>query len=414
MKILLILIAGTCLAQDTLTLEKLEQLALSSNPTAAQADANARVAEALARQAGLYPNPTAGYYGDEIRGGSYASGKQGGFVSQTIVTAGKLSAARRVAQLAAAESKTAAAMQRQRITGNVRVLFYQVLAAQRLVETREKLSKLADDTALTAHELANIGQSDRPDVLQAEVEQQQAAMNLRIARQNLTASWRTLAAVAGKPDLPLSELDGDLEAIPDLEYDQWLANTLRDSREIQLAAQNVEHAEARLAQARKAPIPNLELSANLTQDNEPLDSLQHRVGVVGGAQIGVQIPIFNHNQGAIAAARDDVESARQELARMKLMITRDLAARFREYDSARITVEQYKTEMIPRAEQAYQLYRASYENMAAAYPQALMSQRILFQLEADYVQALSMAWQASLSIRAFGLTDGLSMPMPAH
>ena len=48
--------------------------------------------------------------------------------------------------------------------------------------------------------------------------------------------------------------------------------------------------------------------------------------------------------------------------------------------------------------------------MAAAYPQALISQRTLFQLEVDYVQALESAWQNALGIRGFGLMDGLSAP----
>jgi Cu/Ag efflux protein CusF len=64
-----------------LRLEDLEQMALASNPTVAQVQANLRVASGLARQAGLYPNPTVGYYGDEIRGGYTGGGKQGGFVS---------------------------------------------------------------------------------------------------------------------------------------------------------------------------------------------------------------------------------------------------------------------------------------------------------------------------------------------
>jgi cobalt-zinc-cadmium efflux system outer membrane protein len=392
-------------------LEQLEQIALSSNPTAAQAEANSRVAASLARQSGLYPNPTVGYYGDEIRGGSYAGGKQGGFISQTIVTGGKLQAARKVAGLAVDEAKTAAEMQRQRIINNVRVLFYQVLAAQRMVEVRENLSKLAEDATQTGRQLANVGQADRPDVLQAEVEQQQADIHLRIAKQNLAATWRTLAAVAGKPDLPLAHLAGDLEAIPELTYDQALSTTLLESPEVKLAEQNVERAGAMFSQAKKAPIPNLELNANFSQDNEPLDTSRKPVGLVGGVQIGVQLPIFNRNQGNIAAAKDEIEIARQELARRKLEITRGLADRFREYDNARVTVQQYKSEMLPRAEQAYKLYIANYRNMAAAYPQALLSQRTLFQLEAEYVQALAMAWQASQEIRGFGLNDGLAMPM---
>ena len=398
-------------AAPGLRLEDLERMALAGNPTMAQARANVLVSAGLARQAGLYPNPTVGYYGDEIRGGYSGGGKQGGFISQTIVTGGKLGAARRVAQLLASQAETSGEAQRLRILNNVRMIFYQVLAAQRLVEVRQNLAKLAADATQTSHQLANVGQADRPDVLQAEVEQQQMNVSLRIAQQNLRSSWRTLGAVVGKRDLAQARLDGDLESIPDLNYEEWLATTLRDSPQVKLAQQAVEGAEASLAQARKAPIPDLQLYGNLSQNNEPLRETSPRIiGLTGGVQIGVQLPIFNRNQGNIAAARAEIEIAKQELVRVKLQIARDVSDLFRDYDAARAIVQQYKNEMLPRAEQAYKLYQANYQNMAAAYPQTLIAQRTLFQLEVDYVQALESAWQGALGIRGFGLMDGLAAP----
>ncbi len=393
-----------------LRLEDLERMALANNPTVAQVQANVRVSAGLARQAGLYPNPTVGYYGDEIRGGYTGGGKQGGFISQTIVTGGKLRAARRVAQLFAQEAETTGEVQRLRILNNVRMIFYQILAGQRLVDVRQRLAKLAADATETSHQLANVGQADRPDVLQAEVEQQQVNVSLRIARQNLQSSWRTLAVVTGKPDLPQARLEGDLEAIPELHYEEWLATTLRESPEVKLAQQAADRAEASFTQAKKAPIPDLQLYGNLSQNYEPLETTRRPIGLNGGVQIGVQLPIFNRNQGNIAAANAGIESAKQDLVRLKLQIARDVANLFRDYDSARTTVQQYKNEMLPRAEQAYKLYQTNYRNMAAAYPQALIAQRTWFQLEVDYVQALEIAWQCALGIRGFGLMDGLSGP----
>jgi cobalt-zinc-cadmium efflux system outer membrane protein len=128
----------------------------------------------------------------------------------------------------------------------------------------------------------------------------------------------------------------------------------------------------------------------------------------------VQLPIFNRNQGNIAAATGEIASAKQDLARVKLKLQRDLAGLFRDYDAARTTAQQYKTEMLPRAEQAYRLYRENYQKMAAAYPQVLISQRTLFQLQVDYIQALEEAWQSSLAIRGFGLMDGIAEPMVGH
>jgi cobalt-zinc-cadmium efflux system outer membrane protein len=394
-----------------LTLDQLEQMALASNPTSTQAQANLRAASALARQAGLYPNPTLGYYGDEIRGGFSRGGKQGGFVSQTIVLGGKLGAARRTAELQANKAQTSVEIQRLRILNNVRTLFYAVFVAQRLVDVRQNLAKLAGDTIQTSLQLENVGQADRPDVLQAEVEQQQAIVGLGISQQNLQATWRLLAAVVGKPDMPLAHLEADLETIPDLSYEQQVATTLRESPQIKLAEQAVAHAEASLVQARKAPIPDLEVLGLLFENNEPIDATRRPIGVQAGAEISIQIPLFNRNQGNIAAAKAEIESAQQDLFRIKLQLQRELASMFQDYDAARLLVRQYKNEMLPRAEQAFRLYQTNYQRMAGAYPQVLISQRTLFQLEAEYVQALGNAWQTLLVIRGFGLMDGLSSPM---
>jgi outer membrane protein, heavy metal efflux system len=149
----------------------------------------------------------------------------------------------------------------------------------------------------------------------------------------------------------------------------------------------------------------------LAQNYEPMETARKPTGLQGGAQIGVQLPIFNRNQGNIAATSGEIESAKQNLARIRLQLQRDLAEMFRDYTAARLTVQQYKQEMLPRAEQAYRMYMTNYQRMAGAYPQVLISQRTLFQLEAEYVQALENAWRSALVIRGFGLMDGLSEPM---
>ncbi|MDE3198758.1 MAG: TolC family protein, partial [Acidobacteriota bacterium] len=292
--------------------------------------------------------------------------------------------------------------------------FYQALAAQRLVELREELAKLAADVTLTSRQLGNVGQADRPDILQAEVEEQQARIAVNIARQNLQSAWRVLAAVTGKSGMPAEKLAGDLDSIPELNYAAQVAALLRESPEVTAAEKSVEHAEASLTVERKAPIPDLQVSGTLAQNHELLDEITGRqTGLMGGVQVGIELPIFNRNQGRIAAAKAEVESSKQELARLRLQIERGMADVFRDYDAARLTALQYKNELLPRAEEAYRLYEQNYQRMAGAYPQVLISQRTLFQLKAEYVQALAGAWTSAIAIRGFGLSDGLAEPMGA-
>ena len=73
-----------------------------------------------------------------------------------------------------------------------------------------------------------------------------------------------------------------------------------------------------------------------------------------------------------------------------------------------MTADRYRTSMLPRAQKAYDLYRANYQSMAAAYPQVLIAQRTLFQLQVDYIQSLATAWQSALQIQTYGLSDGLA------
>src|SRR5438874_2445639 len=55
--------------ESLFTIDHALETARQNNPTLHQAEAGIRAARARAQQAALYPNPTVGYAGDEIRGG---------------------------------------------------------------------------------------------------------------------------------------------------------------------------------------------------------------------------------------------------------------------------------------------------------------------------------------------------------
>src|SRR5262245_56946949 len=77
-------------AKVRITLSDLENLDLKHNPSLAQAAQIVEGSRGKSLQAGLYPNPTIGYAGEQIGVRGTAGEFQGGFVEQTIVTAHKL------------------------------------------------------------------------------------------------------------------------------------------------------------------------------------------------------------------------------------------------------------------------------------------------------------------------------------
>src|SRR5438132_97510 len=155
-----------------------------STPRPAQTSAEGRATSGRKQQAGLYPNPTVGYEGAEIRGGSFQGGEQGFFVQQNIVLGGKLGLSRQVFEQERQKASVQAGQQRLRVLNNVHLLFYQALAAQRMIDLQKEIGHLASDAQQTSQQLANVGQADQPDVSQAEVESEQAGIALLAAQQN--------------------------------------------------------------------------------------------------------------------------------------------------------------------------------------------------------------------------------------
>jgi outer membrane protein, heavy metal efflux system len=397
--------------QKTITLEELQQMALQNNPTIAQSAANIQAAEGRKKQSGLYPNPTVGYQGEQIRGGSNRGGEQGFFVQQDIVLGGKLGLNRQIFDQELKQAQTESQEQKLRVVTNVRMSYVQALAAQQTLELRRSLSKLAEDAVETSHQLANVGQADAPDVLESEVEAQQAQLAVTMAEQNQYRVWKELAAVVGNPRLPLMQLEGKLEDTPPVNTDDLVEKIVNESPAVKIAELGVKRAEAALARAKREPIPDLQLRGGIQQNRELSSGISPSpVGLQGFADVGVRIPIFNRNQGNIAAAKADAERAASEVERVKLVLRERSASVVQNYTFSQTAADRYKNQMIPRAQKAYEMYAKKYQSMAAAYPQVLIAQRTLMQLEVSYINALETFAMNSLSLQTYLLTDGLEAP----
>ncbi|MGC1620239.1 MAG: TolC family protein [Candidatus Acidiferrum sp.] len=396
---------------QAVTLEQVEKMASETNPTLRQAAAEIRAAKARQEQAGFFPNPSVGYTGDEIRGGSIGGGKQGFFVQQTIITGGKLGKNRAVYGSEAKLAELEAQEQRTRVETAVKMSFLRVLAAQEWLDARRDLAKIAENAAQTRRELLNTGQADESEVLEAEVDAERARMAARMQENTLREEWRSLAAVIGQPGLPVSTVAGDLEkGWPELNEEEVVDAIAKQSPAVQIAATAAGRAQALLAQAQREPVPDIQVRAGLEYNHEFLGTAPFATGWEGLAEASIELPLFNRNQGNITAARAGMDRAEQEKMRVSLTLRERTATVVDEYANAKLMAVEYRDEMLPQAKKAYSLLADKYGKMLASYPRVLDAQRKLYELQIEYIAALEGVWTNGLALQGDLLTDGLEAP----
>jgi cobalt-zinc-cadmium efflux system outer membrane protein len=294
----------------------------------------------------------------------------------------------------------------------VKQAFYDALTAQVTVQLRQRLLGVALDAVETVHQLANVGQADAPDILQTEVETEQAKVDYATAQRQYLQAFRTLAALAGKGDLPVSPLQGELEKTPELSAEQIVNSIVVDSPTVKRAQQEAAVAQARLKDAKREPVPDLQLKVGEQYNGQQVSQNPTKAtGAQSFATAGINIPLWNRNQGNVEAAKAEIERANQDVLREQLSLRQQAAPLVQSYDSAKFAAERYKTQLIPRAARAYELYLNKYQTMAQAYPQVLVSQRTLFQLQISYLIALHDVWRSAIALQNYTLSGGLQTPM---
>jgi cobalt-zinc-cadmium efflux system outer membrane protein len=158
-------------------------------------------------------------------------------------------------------------------------------------------------------------------------------------------------------------------------------------------------------------VPDLQLRAGEQQNLEALaEAPGKKTGAQSFASVGIELPLWNRNQGNKQAAEADLNQARQEITRTQLSLRQRAEALAQNSLSAKEEAERYRTALLPRARRAYELYLDKYRNMAQAYPQVIVSQRTLFELEVHYIDSLDRIWQNAIALQNFTLQGGLEKP----
>ena len=99
--------------------------------------------------------------------------------------------------------------QKYRIATDIRITFYDALAAQQRVNLIRDFQSVADKGVDIAEQLKEAQEGSQLEIVQAKVQKNEIDLALRQAQIRFDAAWREMAALAGNPDMMPVALLGD-------------------------------------------------------------------------------------------------------------------------------------------------------------------------------------------------------------
>jgi outer membrane protein, heavy metal efflux system len=386
-----------------MTLEQLEVLAIENNPSIKQASASAGKVSGLRTQVGLKPNPQLSYFAEEM-GSESSAGLQGASISQTFVTGNKLEASQRVIDQDYQRILWDVETQRYRVRTDVRTRFYQALAAQQRLQLAQNFLQVAEKGLHITQQRFDAQEGAKPDVLQAEIQLSEIKIIQQRAVVEYQAAWNTLATIVGLPEMSHMPLQGELPTqMSEREFETSYQQLMSASPELQSAMARVNVARATLKRQDIQAIPNMIGQFGVGQDNSNGNGFAN-------VQLSVTLPVHNRNQGNIQAAYADYCRATQDVARLKLSIRSRLVDSLRNYNQAGISVEQYSTIILPKAQQSMDLSEQAYLAGQFDFLRMLNARKTYFETNLAYVQARAELAIADAQIEGLLLSGGLKQP----
>jgi outer membrane protein TolC len=327
----------------------------------------------------------------------------GGFIRQELVTGGKLRLSRQKYLHRMKISELQALAQQYRVLNDVAIHYYRTLGAARRVTIRRELLKNAEDNLVTTREMFNVGQANEVALHRANIILQQARLDQMMAENDWRLLWERLISVVGV-DLPPGGLQDCLEGEPQVvPWERALQHLHAHSPELAAAWAKQRADMVTLQRERVEPIPNLVFTGSVGRNAEAEET-------VAGAEISLELPLFDRNQGTIRQAEADLRRQQGEIRRIELLLKRRLAEQYRHYLTSAQHVRQYQATILPEARKAYHTLLESYKEDRVAWPLVLEAEREYSQHRVSYTNQL-VAWRESrVAIDGLLLVDGLTAP----
>jgi cobalt-zinc-cadmium efflux system outer membrane protein len=392
-------------AATGLTFDRAVALALERSPQVQSQSAELHRAEAELLGSRVYPfNPTVEASRARRDDGQEQTHDREVGLSQEVEIAGQ-----RGKRIAAASSSLDAirlrvSRARQELAANVGEAFVLALQARELEELARFEQEIARSLAEFEQRRLDAGAGTLVDLNLARAAEGRAQRQVELAIASETAARATVAERIGLSPADLPRLEGALpESWPSAAPLEDLESRALDQRQ-DLAALKIEieatAARLRLEQSLVAPNLVLGVATGREADREDLDTVL----------AGVTIPLFNRNQGGIATARANQESAAADLALATLSLRREVATAASRYQATTRALAVFRETVAGTLDENLELVQKSFASGKLRASEVLVFRREFVDSRRELIEAAADAWLARIALDL--ATGDAQLPTP--
>ena len=370
----------------TLTAEECLSRVAERSPDLQAGAYRVEAAASRVQQAARRPNPRLETEVENVAGTGDARGFQAAESTASLVQEVEWGD-KRQSRVAAAEAEVSVsradeAARRHTALFEARRAVLSVLLAQEKLRLSEGTLALVRETEAVVLAREQAGKATAVEVERANAERARAELAVQSIRSEQRDAVRELALCWGETEPAFDAVAGSLAVPAASELPPLDGLVLRAANSPALLAAD---AQARLAEAnvrveRAARKPNIELAAGVRRFEE-FDGL----GFVAG--VGVELPLFNSNRGAVRAAERDAEAARLDAVAVRLKNEGFVRRLYAKLQALAAREAQLRATVVPPAERALALVREAYGQGKVGQLDVLDARRSLADAQLDVLGA---------------------------
>jgi cobalt-zinc-cadmium efflux system outer membrane protein len=398
------------IGQDGLSVERLVESAGNRRADLLAARQRLSIAEGRLLQAGLRPNPvfSTEYGSPRFLGGESEYDFSAG-LSQQIELGGKRGKRRAVAELELQQVRAEIFAIERQIAVEIRRDYTKAIAAARQLDVVERL--LAADAELVRVTEARLNEGDVAplDLNLVRVESERLRVQRIEARNELETALLRIRTLIGFDITEPLRLAPQSDRPPrlDLGLSDLTQKALNDRADLQAARLGEQIGTAKVSLARAEAAPDLTPSVRYSRARSFIDLPASAGGGIANSGdseltfgVSIGLPVFNRNQGGIAAAAGEQVQAVRTREFLESTIRRDVAVAYSQYRAAAEKLVLYTTQIMPRSEANLQTVRAAYNAGEFSVFEVVNEQRRLNENVTNYNRALEEYYTTLTSLEA--------------